>query len=414
MAVGTTPIVPSQSVVLGEVAPGFVAVREAFAGNFVHRGELGGGCCAYVRGEKVVDLWGGIRNKQTGELWKRNTLVVVHSATKGLAAMTLAVAHSRGWLDYEERVSTYWPEFAQHGKSRITVRQLLAHQAGLFAIDEPIGREIVADLDRLAIVLARQRPAWEPGTRQGYHGLTLGFYENELLRRIDPTHRSIGAFFQDEIATPLRLDFYLRLPEEIPNGRLATLAPPPRLAMLKQFPLRLFVSAMWPRSNVRRALGVNPGTDVYADPTRIYVRNLEVPSGNGVGTAAAIARAYSVFATGGHELGLRKSTLDLLAAPAIPPTRGSYDKVLKVDGVQFSLGFMKCSRAWPFGSAGSYGSPGAGGSLGFADPTVGVGYGYVTSQMGATLTGDPRDVTLRQALYAALAPETHAAERTVA
>ena len=176
----------------GHVSRGFEVVREAFAENFVRRGELGGACCVFHRGEKVVDLWGGIRNKQTGEPWEESTMVVVHSATKGLAAMTLAIAHSRGWLDYEERVAAYWPEFAQQGKERITVRQLLAHQAGLFAIDEPVDRSIVADLDRLAVVLARQKPAWEPGTRQAYHALSLGFYEGELLRRVDPHHRSLG------------------------------------------------------------------------------------------------------------------------------------------------------------------------------------------------------------------------------
>ena len=170
----------------GHVSRGFEAVREAFAENFARRGELGGACCAYHHGEKVVDLWGGIRNKQTGEPWEQDTMVVVHSATKGLAAMTLALAHSRGWLDYEERVATYWPEFAQQGKEKMTVRQLLAHQAGLFAFDEPVDRSVVADLDRLAVILARQKPAWEPGTRQAYHALTLGFYEGELMRRVDP------------------------------------------------------------------------------------------------------------------------------------------------------------------------------------------------------------------------------------
>src|SRR5678809_744385 len=234
----------------GHVSRGFEAVREVFAENFIHRGELGGACCAYVGGEKVVDLWGGIRNKQTSEPWARDTMVIVYSATKGLAAMTLAIAHSRGWLDYEERVSAYWPEFAQQGKERITVRQLLAHQAGLFAFDEPVDRGIVADLDRLAAVLARQKPAWEPGTRQAYHALTLGFYEGELLRRIDPRHRSLGQFFQDEIATPLGLDVYIRLPEEIPNSRLAPIARPRAIDMLFGFPLSLTLDVMNPRSRV--------------------------------------------------------------------------------------------------------------------------------------------------------------------
>ncbi len=381
----------------GYVSCGFEAVREAFVENFVRRRELGGACCAFVRGEKVVDLWGGIRNKRTGEPWNEDTMVIVYSTTKGLAAMTLAIAHSRGWLDYEERASTYWPEFAQNGKARITVRQLLAHQAGLFALDEPVDRGLVADLDRLAVVLARQKPAWEPGTRQAYHAITLGFYESELLRRLDPQHRSLGQFFQDEIATPLGLDVYIRLPESIPNLRLATLAPPRLMQMLFGFPVRLALNAMNRRSKIYRAL---LGSMLPHDEQHIYARNLEVPSGGGVGTARAIAHAYSVFATGGRELGLRQETLDSLAAPAVPPTRGFYDECMKAE-VQFSLGFMKPSPVWPFGSASSFGAPGSGGSLGFADPIAGVGYAYVTSQMGTRITGDPRDVALRDALYSA-------------
>jgi CubicO group peptidase (beta-lactamase class C family) len=403
--IGEWSIPPSASErfgVHGHVSRGFEAVREAFVENFARRRELGGACCAYRHGEKVVDLWGGIRNKRTGEPWQRDTMVVVHSATKGLAATTLALAHSRGWLDYEERVARYWPEFAQQGKEKITVRQLLAHQAGLFAFDEPVDRSVVADLDRLAVVLARQKPAWEPGTRQAYHAITLGLYEGELLRRVDPRHRSLGQFFQDEIAAPLGEEVYIRLPEEIPNSRLATLSPPTPLRMLVGFPFRLTLEAMNHHSNIYRALVTNPGSAVYQDEQRVYARNLEVPSGGGVGTARGIAHAYGVFATGGRELGLRQGTLDLLAAPAIAPTRGFYDECMKADGIQFSLGFMKSTAVWPFGSARSFGSPGAGGSLGFADPEAALGYGYVTSQSGTALTGDPRDVALREALYSAL------------
>jgi CubicO group peptidase (beta-lactamase class C family) len=392
----------SAAVVQGHVSMGFEGVREAFVENFDRRRELGGACCVYLWGQKVVDLWGGIRNRRTGDPWQQDTMVVVHSATKGLAAMTLAIAHSRGWLDYDERIATYWPEFAQHGKDRITVRQLLAHQAGLFAIDEPVDRSVVADLDRLATVLARQKPAWEPGTRQAYHALTLGFYEGELLRRIDPRHRSLGQFFQEEIAAPLGEDVYLLLPEEVPNARLATLATPSPFRMLTGFPLRFMVEAMNPRSNIHRALVKNPGAAVYQDAQRIHARGLEVPSGGGVGTARGIAHAYSVFATGGPELGLRRDTLDLLAAPAVAPSCGFYDECMKADGIQFSLGFMKSTPAFPFGGARSFGAPGSGGALGFADPDAGIGYAYVTSQMGTALTGDPRDVALRRALDAAI------------
>lgn len=385
----------------GHVRAGFEAVRDAFAENFSRRHELGGACCVYHRGEKVVDLWGGVRNHATGEPWQEDTMVLVYSTTKGLAAMTLAIAHSRGWLDYDERVCAYWPEFAQNGKESITVRQLLAHQAGLFAFDEQGDRSLVADLDRLAVVLARQKPAWEPGARQAYHAITLGYYESELLRRIDPQHRSLGQFFQDEIAAPLGIDFYIRLPESIPDSRLATLARPSLLAMLRGFGIRFFFTAFNRRSNISRAL---EGSMFPHDEQRIYARNFEMPSGGGVGTARAIAHAYSVFATGGQELQLSQETLQALAAPAIPSAHGFYDECMMGEGVQFSLGFMKHGPVWSFGSEGSFGQPGTGGSLGFADPNTGIGYAYVTNQMGTALTGDPRDLALRNALYSIIPP----------
>lgn len=386
----------------GHVSRGFEAVRETFADNFVRRGELGGACCACDKGEMVVDLWGGIRDKQSGEPWEQDTMVLVWSASKGLAAMTLALAHSRGWLDYEQYVAAYWPEFAQQGKEKITVRQLLAHQAGLFAFDEPVDQHVVADLDRLAVVLARQKPAWEPGTRQAYHAISLGFYQGELMRRIDPRHRSLGQFFQDEIATPLGLDVYIRLPEEIPNARLASLAPPGHLEMLR-LPPRLLLDSLNHRSVVYRALLSNPGCDFVRDKKRVYIRNVEVPSGGVVGTARGIARAYGVFASGGRELGIRPATLELLAAPPVPPASGRFHDDFFRGDVRFSLGFMKPGPILRFGTdVRSFGFPGSGGALGYADPTAGIGYAYVTSQMGTTFTGDPRDVALRDALYAAL------------
>lgn len=309
--------------------------------------------------------------------------------------MTLAVAHSRGWLHYDELISTYWPEFAQNGKEKITVRQLLAHQAGLFAFDEPIDRTLVADLDRLAQVMSRQKPAWEPGTRQAYHAITLGFYEGELLRRIDPQHRTLGKFFHEEIATPLGLDFYIGLPGSISNSKLAPLVDPRYVEMLFGFPVRMSFEIWNPHSNFRRAL---LGSELAHDEQNVYARDLEIPAGGGVGTARSIARAYSAFANGGTELGLRPETLQQLAAPATPSTHGFFDECIKADA-QFSLGFMKPSRGFPFGGSSSFGFPGAGGSFGFADPEKQIGYAYVPNLKGVTMGGDPRDVALRRALY---------------
>jgi CubicO group peptidase (beta-lactamase class C family) len=383
----------------GSVGNGFEPVRAAFAENFTRRGELGAACCVYQHGEKVVDLWGGVRDPETGDPWDADTMVVVHSATKGLAAMTLALARSRGLLDYDERVCTYWPEFAQAGKEDITVRQLLAHQAGLYAFDEPVDAAAVADLDRLATIMARQRPAWPPGERQAYHAISLGFYESELVRRIDAGHRSLGRFFHDEIAGPLGLDFHIGLPTVVPDARLAPLLPPPLWKRFTGVPLPLVLAGLNRRSVLYRSLIANPGTGFYVDARRRVVRDLEVPSGGGVGSARAIAKAYGVFAAGGRELGLTPDTIEELKAPAVPSRHGFHDECLRGE-VKFSLGFMKPSGAFPFGRPSAFGAPGAGGAMGYADPEAGIGYGYVTNRMGTQLSGDPRDVALRGALPA--------------
>jgi len=378
----------------GHVEPGFEAVREAFVENFTRRNELGAACCIYYRGEKVVDLWGGIRNKQTCEPWEEDTMVIVFSATKGLSGLAMALANSRGLFDYDERISKYWPEFAQQGKDKITIRQLLAHQAGLFAFDETGDKSIISDIDRLAAVLARQKPAYEPGTRQVYHGITLGYYESELLRRVDPKRRSIGHYFHDEIAAPLGLDFYIRLPEEIPNTRLATLQQANYALAIFTVPISFFLATINPRSAIRKAL---VGSLLPLDKERIYARNLEVPSGGGVGTARAIAHAYSVFATGGKELGLREETLRQLMAPPVAPVHGFHDGALKED-IRFSLGFVKPGLKNPFGHPSSFGAPEFGGSFGFADPEAKIGYGYVLNRQD-TYFMDPRDLALRTAMY---------------
>jgi CubicO group peptidase (beta-lactamase class C family) len=381
----------------GSVSSGFEPVRDAFAENFAVRREVGAACCVYHKGEKVVDLWGGVRNVETGEPWEEDTMALVYSATKGPAAMTLALAHSRGWLDYDETVAHYWPEFAQNGKEKTTIRQLLAHQAGLFALDVPLTRGLVSDADELAAVLARQTPAWEPGSRQAYHAVTIGFYEGELLRRVDPQHRSLGRFFQEEIAAPLGLDLYIRLPESIPDSRLATLIDPSLGEMLLGFPLAMTPAVWNPRSNIRRALA---GSELAHDKDHIYPRNLEIPAGGGVMTARSLARAYSEFATGGKGIGLSEKTLSELEAPARPSEHGFYDECMKGEA-KFSLGFMKSSENFRFGSPEAFGAPGAGGSLGFADPARGIGYAYIPNRKSTTIGGDPRDVAIRKALFSA-------------
>ena len=390
--------------IAGYARPGFEAVEQAFAENFKRRHELGAACSVYHHGEKVVDLWGGVRNRATRDPWEEDTMTLVFSATKGMAALAMALLHSRGLLDYHERVATYWPEFAQNGKEAITVRQLFAHQAGLFTLDEPLTAELVHDFDRLAEVLARQKPAWEPGSRQGYHGITLGFYQGELLRRLDLEHRTLGQFFQDEVATPLGLDFYIRLPPDMPDARLAPLSRSPGRLLLSVFtmPISLAVAGLNPGSNLRRCL-LGSELPEQEGGERVYARDLEIPSGGGVGTARALAHAYGICAARGEEIGLRDETLKLLMRPAIAPRAGFHDECLKVD-IRFSLGFMKPAphEGW---HPSSFGHFGAGGAFAFADPANRIGYAYVTNQMGNRLV-DPRENALRAAVYDSLRHRT--------
>jgi CubicO group peptidase (beta-lactamase class C family) len=382
----------------GVVAPGFEEVRAEFERNFAERGEIGAAVAAYWQGEQVVDLWGGHRTPNGDAPWNRDTLVVVMSTTKGLSAMTLAVANARGWLDYEAPVARYWPEFAQNGKHAITVRQLLGHEAGLVLLDEKLTIAKLRDLDYMARLLARQTPAWPPGTRHGYHTMSIGLYMQELIRRVDPAHRSLGRFFHEEIAVPLNLEFYIGLPPEIPNERLAELRTLSRMRALQALPNTprvLLKKILLPNSMLRRSMLLED-----LDMNERGSLEVELPAGNGVGSARAIARAYSAFAEGGAELGITHDTFARVTAP--PEVADPMDVMLGVPSC-FSLGFLRPGPDIAFGSSPrAFGTPGAGGSFGFADPDARLGFGYVMNRMDFYMGDDPREKALRDALYRAI------------
>jgi CubicO group peptidase (beta-lactamase class C family) len=391
----------------GTVAPGFEEVEAEFRRNFREQDELGAACAVYYRGEQVVDLWGGYRDLEQRLPWQEDTLVLVYSTTKGLAGMTVAVAHSRGLLDYDEKVATYWPEFAQGGKENITVRQLLSHQAGLSGLDKPLNLKTIADLDSLAATIARQKPAWEPGTRHGYHGISLGWYEGELIRRVDPRHRSLGQFFHEEIAMPLGLEFYIGLPSTVPASRIAEIKayrPVRMLLHMNTMPAGMVLALMNPRSLTSRSLNQikDKGIRGPADLNKPEIWALEMPALGGVGQVRSIAKAYGEFAIGGRKLGITEETLDALTKPAAPPSQGIRDMVLHVD-TSFSLGFIKPFPNFSFGSSEkAYGTPGFGISFGFADPDAQVGFAYAPNRMGFHNWDDPREKALRDALIRCL------------
>lgn len=386
----------------GDVDEGYGKVADAFRRNLSGGQEIGAAIAVYREGRKVVDLWGGYGNGTTHKPWRDDTLVNVFSTTKGVASLTVAVAASRGYLSYDAKVADYWPEFAQAGKEAITVRQLLAHQAGLVAVDPPLTLQELADPPAMSAKLAAQTPAWTPGTRHGYHGITLGWYEGELVRRVDPAGRSLGRFFADEIARPLGLDFYIGLPASVDRDRVAHLHAwsfPKLLLHMNTMPARFALALSNPRGLSARSLVFVKGINNPAVFNRDELRVPEMPAVNGTGTARAIAKLYGSAATADPALGLTASTLDALKRPALPPTHGLRDKVLHVDST-FSLGFNKPVPMCIFGSSdNAFGTPGAGGSFGFADPDTGIGYGYVMNKLGFHLVSDPRELALRQALF---------------
>jgi CubicO group peptidase (beta-lactamase class C family) len=386
----------------GEVDEGYGKVADAFRRNLSSGREVGAAVAVYRHGRKVVDLWGGFRNGTTQAPWEKDTLVNVFSTTKGVASLAVAHAASRGLLCYDATVADYWPEFAQAGKGAVTVRQLLGHQAGLVAIKPPLTPSDIADPVKLSKKIAAQAPAWPPGTRHGYHGITLGWYESELIRHTDPQKRTLGRFFAEEIAGPLGLDFHIGLPVSVDRNRVALL----RAGTKSEFILHLntmpplFVAALMnPRSLAARAFAPAEGVTGLSDFNRDELRTIEMPAVNGTGTARSIAKLYGNAATGGSELALSPNVRDALEGPAMPPTKGLRDKVLQID-TSFSLGFGKPTSKFVFGSSDrAYGWPGAGGSFGFADPDTGIGFGYVMNRLGFHVSSDPRELSLRQALF---------------
>ena len=382
----------------GFVAQGFERVRDEFRRNFESRRELGAAFAVYQDGSPVVDLWGGYRDVANNDLWRQDTMALVFSTTKGMAALATVVAHSQGLFELDRPVASYWPEFGQEGKERITVRQLLAHEAGLAALDEPLDASKLADLDFVARVIARQKPAWEPGTRHGYHGLSLGFYQGELIRRTDRKRRSLGRFFHEEIAQPLDLHFYIGLPASVPESRLAVIKgfhPARMMLHLGELPAGMVLSLLWPRSLTSRAL-LNPKMKRPTDMGNKDYRSVEFASGSGIGEARAIAKAYGTLAIGGQQLGIREDTLSELIAPPKPARR---DAVLKAN-TTYEFGFWKpCEAFLPGMNSKVFGAHGAGGSIGFCDPQHRLGYAYVMNRMGFRFFDEPREAALRRVVY---------------
>ncbi|WP_405735790.1 beta-lactamase family protein [Streptomyces sp. NBC_00028] len=380
----------------GTVEAGFEPVRDAFVRNFEQLGDRGAAVTVYRDGRRVVDLWAGTKDVDGGEPWQRGTAQIVRSATKGVAAAVPLMLAEHGQLDLDAPVGEYWPEFKAHGKERVLVRHVLNHRAGLPVLDHPITPEQALDPLAGPAAVAAQTPVWEPGTDHGYHALTYGWLLDELVRRV--TGRGTGEWIAERIAGPLGADLWLGLPETEAHraGRVGRVDAPEAAAALRMRPRRSVTEAYKdPGSLTNRAFGaITPFPD-QNDPT---YRASALPATNGIATADGLARFYA--ATIGEVDGVR-----LLSPATVERARAEEsagpDRVLVVN-TRFGLGYMLHGSAAPFLGPGSFGHPGRGGSLGFADPESGIAFGYVTNGLRKTVTADPRAQALVRAVRAAV------------
>lgn len=386
--------------IYGTFEPRFAEVAEEFQRNFAERSEIGASLHLTLRGTPVVDLWGG--SAAEGRAWERDTVCVVFSCTKGATALCAHMLASRGLLDIEAPVAEYWPEFATHGKEAATVRMMLDHSAGVPTFHSVLKPEGALDWDYMVERLAAEEPFWKPGTRNGYHMINFGWTVGELVRRV--SGKSLGAFFQDEVARPLGIDFWIGTPAEV-GPRIATLTPFRRQS---GEPLSSFeLAVVQDRTSIPALALVHGGGWNPSDPRHLLA---EIGGGGGVTNARGLATMYAPLACGGAlgDVSLVDATTLVRMGEVSMAT--NEDATLMI-GTRFALGFMKSmdnrrkaagARDSAILSSAAFGHVGAGGSLGFADPREGLSFGYAMNRMGKSILLNERGQSLVDATYRAL------------
>jgi CubicO group peptidase (beta-lactamase class C family) len=375
--------------VKGRVANGFEAVADAFARNFESHGEVGAACAVFQRGRLLVDLWGGQADAVVDRAWERDTIALVFSAAKGPTAACIHRLVDQGLLDIDAPVGSYWPEFSCNGKEQITLRMVMSHRAGLAAVDGELTLAEVLAWDPVIAAIAAQAPNWAPGTEHGYHARTFGWILGELIRRV--TGQSPGQYLQSQICQPLGLRYWVGLPRtEMP--RCARLVPPEGGA-------DAVAKLLGANSLTARVMSGPSGLFAYDDMwNRPEILAAEMPSSNGVGDARSLARFYDALLHPTEGLELVGS--EQLARARELQSRGP-DKVIFHETC-FGLGFGLQPALAPGAGPNSFGHPGAGGSLAFADPDAGIGFAYVMNAMQFHPEGDPRTSGLVEAVYGGL------------
>jgi CubicO group peptidase (beta-lactamase class C family) len=385
--------------------PRFSLVQEELARNFQERGEVGASVCVMVDGRTVVDLWGGLADRHTGRPWQRDTLTVVWSCTKGATALCAHLLVGRGLLDLDAPVTRYWPEFGQAGKEEITVRMVLTHQAGVPLLSWPLPPGTLYDWGAMTTAIAEQAPFWQPGTRQGYHAHTFGFIIGELVQRI--TGRPFAQFFRDEIAGPLQLDFHIGLAPEEEVRVAPTIRPDP--APPGETTSRFLRTANSDPEGLQALMVRNNGALPGDQGARAGYAAV-LPGQGGITNARGLSGLYNPLACGGALGNVPLVDADVLRQMSVVQSAIGCDAVLLL-GLRLGLGFWKSSdnRGSPPGardgmilSEEAFGHPGAGGSLGFADPAARLAFGYAMNKQGRSVVLNDRGQGLVDAAYRCL------------
>ena len=380
----------------GQCEQRFSGVREAFAENLERFGEIGAAVAVTIDGRPVVDLWGGHMDRERTRPWKRDTIVTVYSTTKGLTAMCAHRLVEQGALDLDAPAAQYWPEFAQAGKAEVPVHMLLSHRVGLPSVSEQLAEGAIYEWETMTEALAKQAPLWEPGTRHGYHGMTFGWLVGELVRRV--SGRSLGTYFRAEIAEPLGLDTHIGIGPEH-DDRIATMyAFEPTPEMMEQMRERREQFEANQDAAVRETQGNIP-MPPDAHNSEGWKRS-EIPAANAHSDARSLARLYGALAIGGELDGVHVLSREAIERATVEQARGP-DATL-VMPTRFALGFWLAQEIGMGPNANSFGHPGAGGSVGFADPDARIGFGYAMNQMKQGLLVESTGKRLIDALYAAL------------
>jgi CubicO group peptidase (beta-lactamase class C family) len=381
--------------ICGYCDPAFEKVKLAFVDNFLFKKETGAAFALDVAGKTVVDIWAGYQDFRGNRPWQKDTLANIYSATKGITALCALRLADQGLLDLDAPVCRYWPEFSRSGKANITVRMLLNHTAALVAIKRRLPMTALYDWEMMTAALADHPPWWRPGEQHGYHAVTFGWLVGQVIRNI--TGRTVGQYLKEEITGPLGLDLHIGL-DQAEHYRSATM-------IMLRLPTFHADAARFTGAVIRNPFG--PTSSAFTNPMSIITgvnsgawRSAEIPAANGQSTARSLAKLYGVLANGGKvgdTVILSQSMIDLCSKEEV----SGLDTVLQLP-TRFSLGFMlnQKNKSGNFGPGEkSFGHPGAGGCLGFADPDNKLGFGYTVNKMDTYILIDPRAKRIIDTVY---------------